>query len=157
MPTTDNDTLLIFRIATIACAVPAQSVDTIVMPPEHLTHPPGTGKSTPGIFQHGDKVHSVIDLHERFGIDIPRRGAGRLLLNHDSVRHYAFWVDEVVGLVRSEQGQWATLPPYLPRSLFWSGFLYRKEIVLCTQLDDLRRMHDASPLHLHLEAIRPKE
>lgn len=157
MPTADNDTLLIFRIAAIACAVPAQSVDTIVMPPDHLTHPPGTGKSTPGIFQHSRQVHAVIDLHERFGIDAPRQGIGRLLLNHEGGRHYAFWVDEVVGLVRSELGQWAPLPPYMPRSLFWSGFLYRKEIVLCTQLDALRRMRDASPLHRHLAALQPPQ
>lgn len=157
MPTADNDTLLIFRIAAIACAVPAQSVDTIVMPPDHLTHPPGTGKSTPGIFQHSRQVHAVIDLHERFGIDAPRQGIGRLLLHHEGGRHYAFWVDEVVGLVRSEQGQWAPLPPYMPRSLFWSGFLYRKEIVLCTQLDVLRRMRDASPLHRHLAALQPPQ
>ena len=156
MPTADNDTLLIFRIAGVPCAVPAQSVDTIVMPPAHLTHPPGTGKSTPGIFQHSDQVHAVIDLHERFGIDTPRKGPGRLLLNHEGMRHYAFWVDEVVGLVRSEQGKWAALPPYLPRTLFWSGFLYREEIVLCTRLDDLRRMRDAAPLHLHLAALQPK-
>jgi chemotaxis signal transduction protein len=154
MTATATDTLLIFRIAGIPFAVPAESVATIVMPPAHLTHPPGSGKSTPGIFEHGGQVHAVIDLHERFGIETPRRGSGRLLLQHDPLRHNAFWVDEVVGLVPSEQGQWANLPPYLPRSLFWSGFLHRQEIVLCTRLDTLRTMRDASPLHRHLEILQ---
>jgi nucleoid-associated protein YgaU/chemotaxis signal transduction protein len=154
MPTADIDTLLIFRIASIACAVPAQEVDSIVMPPQHLTHPPGSSQSAPGIFQYHNQVHAVIDLHQRFGIDIPRQGQGRLLLHHDDSGHYALWVDEVLGLVRSEQGKWAPLPPYLPRALFWSGFLYQKEIVLCSRLESLRRMHDASPLHLHLAELR---
>lgn len=152
MPTAE--TLLIFRIAGIACAVPAESVGSIVMPPNHLTHPPGSGRSTPGIFHHAEYTYSVIDLNARFGIDVPRKGSGRLLLQNEGIRHFAFLVDEVVGLVRSEDGQWAKLPPYLPNTVFWSGFLYRKEIVLCTELSSLRTMHDASPLRLHIETLQ---
>lgn len=152
MPTAE--TLLIFRIAGIACAVPAETVGSIVMPPGHLTHPPGSDRSTPGIFHHAEFTYSVIDLHARFGIDAPRKGSGRLLLQDEGMRHFAFLIDEVVGLVRSEEGKWATLPPYLPQNVFWSGFLYRKEIVLCTELTTLRTMRDASPLHRHIEALR---
>lgn len=148
------DTLLIFRVAGIACAVPAQQVSSILMPPAHLTHPPGSDRSTPGIFHHAEHTYAVLDLHERFGIDEPRRGSGRLLLQDEGLRHYAFLVDEIVGLVRSEQGRWAGLPPYLPRDIFWSGFLYREEIVLCTELSLLRAMHDAAPLRRHFETLQ---
>jgi len=151
---TTPETLLIFRIAGIACAVPAESVGSIVMPPAHLTHPPGSNRSTPGIFHHADATYSVIDLLARFGIDAPHSRSGRLLLHHEGIRHFAFLVDEVVGLVRSEEGKWANLPPYLPQNIFWSGFLYRKEIVLCTELGALRTMHDAAPLHRHIEALQ---
>lgn len=150
-------TLLVFRIAGIALAVPAQSVASIVMPPAHLTHPPGSNKSTPGIFRHAEHVHSVIDLHARLGIQPQAAGGGRFLLYHEANRHYAFLVDEVVGLIDSERGQWASLPPYLPRKLFWSGFLYRDEIVLCTELASLRSMHDAEPLRRHLEQVRHQQ
>jgi chemotaxis signal transduction protein len=149
--------LLVFRIAGIALAVPAQSVASIVMPPAHLTHPPGSSKSSPGIFRHAEHVHSVIDLHARLGIKPQAAGGGRFLLYHEATRHYAFLVDEVVGLVDSEQGHWASLPPYLPRKLFWSGFLYRDEIVLCTELASLRAMHDAEPLRRHLEQVRSQQ
>lgn len=144
-------TLLVFRIAGIPLGVPAESVASIVMPPDHLTHPPGSRSSMPGIFRHAEHVHAVIDLHARLGIEPNGKRIGRLLLYQETNRHYAFLVDEVVGLIETQEGQWATLPPYLPRKLFWSGFLHHDEIVLCTELSSLRNMHDASPLHQHLE------
>lgn len=154
MPAQHDDTLLIFRIDCIPVAVPAASVQTIVMPPEHLTQPPGSNKARPGIFRHAEHVYSVVDLHQRFGIDTPRNGTGRLLLHENGIRRHALWVDEVVGLVRSEEGQWAQLPPYLPRTLFHGGFLYQKEIILCTTLEALLAMHDAEPIRRHLESLR---
>ena len=157
MPSNQDDTLLIFRIDCIPCAVPAASVQTIVMPPEHLTQPPGSNKVRPGIFRHAGQVYAVVDLRQRFGIDTPRKGAGRLLLHENGVRRHALWVDEVVGLVRSDEGQWAQLPPYLPRTLFHGGFLYQKEIVLCTTLEALLAMHDAEPIRRHLESLRRAE
>lgn len=154
MQTPQDDTLLIFRIDCIPCAVAAASVQSIVMPPAHLTQPPGSDKGRPGIFRHAGHVFAVVDLHQRFGIDTPRKGAGRLLLYTNGMRRHALWVDEVVGLARSEEGKWAQLPPYLPQSLFHSGFLYHDEIVLCSTLDALLAMHDAAPIHLHLEKLR---
>jgi chemotaxis signal transduction protein/nucleoid-associated protein YgaU len=154
MPTNQDDTLLIFRIDCIPCAVVASSVQSIVMPPEHLTRPPGSDRGQPGIFRHAGHIYTVVDLRRRFGIDTPRQGTGRLLLHEHGNRRHALRVDEVVGLVRSEEGQWATLPPYLPRSLFYSGFLYRQEIILCTTLDALLAMHDAEPIRRHLEQLR---
>ena len=158
--------LLAFRIAGIPLAVPAESVQSILMPPTQLTHPPGSHGSTPGIFHHAGQVHSVIDLHPRLGISQALDQGGRLLLHEQQGRRYAFRIDTIIGLIHPEQGQWASLPPYLPRKLFWSGFLYRDEILLCTELDTLRQMHDASPLRQHLqqhlqqatpEADRPSE
>ncbi len=154
MPTHQDDTLLIFRIDCIPCAVPAASVQSIVMPPPQLTQPPGSNRGRPGIFRHAGHIYSVVDLHQRFGIESPRKGTGRLLLHENGVRRHALWVDEVVGLVRSELGQWAQLPHYLPRSLFHNGFLYQKEIILCSTLDALLAMHDAEPIRRHLESLR---
>lgn len=154
MPTAPDDTLLIFRIDRIPCAVPATSVQSIVMPPERLTHPPGSDQARPGIFRHAEHVYAVVDLHQRFGIDTPRSGAGRFLLHGNETQHHALWVDEVVGLVRSEEGTWAALPGYLPRSLFQRGFLYQQEIVLCTHVDALLAMHDAEPIRRHLESLQ---
>ena len=154
MPNNQDDTLLIFRIDCIPCAVPAASVQTIVMPPEHLTQPPGSNRALPGIFRHAEHVYAVVDLRQRFGIDSPRKGAGRLLLHEDGMRRHALWVDEVVGLVRSEEGQWAQLPPYLPRELFHGGFLYNNEIVLYSTLAALLTMLDAGPIRRHWESLR---
>ncbi len=152
-----DDTLLIFRIDRIACAVPADSVQAIVLPPEHLTHPPGSDRGRPGIFRHQEHVYAVVDLHQRFGLDCPRRGNGRLLLYENGPRRHALWVDKVEELLRSEAGTYTTLPRYLPRELFHSGFLYRNEIVLCTTLDALLAMRDAAPIQCHLEQLREQE
>lgn len=151
-----DETLLVFRIAGIPFAVPAQSVDSILMPPTHITHAPGSHRSTPGIFHHAEYTYAIIDLHERFGIDTPRTGSGRLLLHEEGIRHFAFLVDTVVGLVRSEQGRWASLPHYLPQELFSVGFLYQNEIVLCSELTLLRNMHDVEPLRRHFEQLQQK-
>ncbi len=124
------------------------------MPPSHITHTPGSNRSTPGIFHHANRTHAIIDLHERFGIDTPRMGRGRLLLHEEGSRHFAFLVDNVVGLVRSEQGSWANLPLYLPQELFSIGFLYQNEIVLCSELAHLRTMHDVEPLRRHFEQLQ---
>ena len=156
MPFTNNETLLVFRIAGIPFAIPAETVGSIIMPPPHITHAPGSMRSTPGIFHHADFTYAVIDLHERFGVEVPRRGGGRLLLHDEGGRHFAFIVDEVVGLIRSEQGSWANLPHYLPREIFSIGFLYLKEIVLCSELSLLRNMHDVEPLRRHLEQLQQK-
>ncbi len=156
MPFTNNETLLVFRIAGIPFAIPAETVGSIIMPPSHITHAPGSMRSTPGIFHHADFTYAVIDLHERFGVEVPRRGGGRLLLHDEGGRHFAFIVDEVVGLIRSEQGSWANLPHYLPREIFSIGFLYLKEIVLCSELSLLRNMHDVEPLRRHLEQLQQK-
>ncbi len=157
MPFAKDETLLIFRIADIPFAVPAQSVGSILMPPEHITHTPGSARSTPGIFHHAQFTYAVIDLHTRFGIDTARIGVGRLLLQDEGMRHYAFLVDRVVGLVRSEQGKWANLPHYLPRELFSAGFLYQDEIVLCTELPLLRNMHDVEPLRHHFAQLQQQQ
>lgn len=157
MPATQDDTLLFFRIDCIPCAVLAGSVQSIVMPPEHLTQPPGSNRGRPGIFNYAGHIYAVVDLRQRFGIDTPRQGAGRLLLHEKGSHRHALWVDEVVGLARSEEGQWATLPPYLPRSLFYSGFLYQQEIILCSTLEALLAMHDAEPIRRHLEKLRCAE
>ncbi len=157
MPFTNNETLLVFRIAGIPFAIPAETVGSIIMPPSHITHAPGSMRSTPGIFHHANFTYAVIDLHERFGVEIPRRGGGRLLLHDEEGRHFAFIVDEVVGLIRSEQGRWANLPHYLPREIFSIGFLYLKEIVLCSELSLLRNMHDVEPLRRHLEQLQQRD
>ncbi len=157
MPFSNDETLLIFRIADIPFAVPAQSVGSILMPPEHITHTPGSARSTPGIFHHAQFTYAVIDMHNRFGIDTARIGVGRLLLQEDGIRHYAFLVDQVVGLVRSEQGKWANLPRYLPQELFSAGFLYQDEIVLCTELSLLRNMHDVEPLRHHFAQLQQQK
>lgn len=153
MPTDQDETLLIFRIDRIPCAVAAASVQSIVMPPPQLTQPPGSDRGRPGIFRHADQVYAVVDLHQRFGIDAPRQGLGRLLLHQNGLRRHALWVDEIVGLVHSAQGQWAPLPPYLQQTLFQRGLLHQREIVLCTTLQALLAMHDAGPIRHHLESL----
>lgn len=152
-----DETLLVFRIAGIPFAVSAQSVGSILMPPSHITHTPGSSRSNPGIFHHAEYTYAIVDLHERFGIDTPRLGNGRLLLHEEGIRHFAFLVDTVVGLVRSEQGQWANLPNYLPQELFSIGFLYQNEIVLCSELSLLRNMHDVDPLRRHFEQLQAQK
>lgn len=154
MPFSTNETLLVFRIAGIPFAVPAQSVGSILMPPEHVTHTPGSHRSTPGIFHHAQATYAVIDLHARFGSDTPLKGGGRMLLHEEGIRHFAFLVDEVVGLTRSEEGKWANLPHYLPRDIFPIGFLHQEEIILCSELPLLRDMHDVEPLRRHAEQLK---
>lgn len=157
MSFTTNKILLIFRVAGIPFAVPAQSVGSILMPPEHVTHTPGSHRSTPGIFHHAQATYAVIDLHERFSSGIPRHGRGRMLLHEEGIRHFAFLVDEVVGLMRSEEGTWANLPPYLPRDIFPIGFLHQEEIILCSELPLLRNMHDVEPLRRHAEQLKQQQ
>ncbi len=137
-------------------AVEAESVDSIVMPPPQLTHPPGSSAARPGIFRHGEHTHALVDLHARLGLSGDYSQRGRLLLYHQGTRYYAQQVDEVIGLVQPEDGQWGSLPSYLPRELFWSGLFYRDEILLCSALDKLRDMHDIAPLQRLLRAQAEK-
>ena len=149
MQTTTNQTLLIFRVGGIPFALPAQSVGSILMTPEHITRTPGSQAGAPGIFHHADAVYGVINLHERFASDTALKGSGQLLLHKDGIHHFAFLVDKVVGLVQSEEGKWARLPPYLPADIFTMIFLHENEMVLCTELPLLRNLHDIEPLRHH--------
>ncbi len=153
---TDDDTLLLFAIDRLAFAVPAALVEAVVMPPEKLTRPPGSDAGRPGIFRHHGAVYSLIELAARLGLE-GERPVGRLLLNSENGRRHALHVDEVIGLVRPEQGRWALLPPYLPRHTFPRGFLHKERIFLYSEPALLLQLQDHGALRRHLEELRARE
>lgn len=140
-PSSDN--WLIFRIGRIACAVPATSVATILLPPAHLTALPGADAGRPGLFHHGSATVAAVDLRHRFGLPDPDLRAGRLLLGHLGTAAYAFWVDSIIGLREAAQLTGAPLPPELPHNVFTAALFDRNEIVLCSELSRLLAMPDA--------------
>lgn len=147
LPTdTSSGSWLIFRIGRVGCAVPALSVDTILMPPPHLTAVPGTDGGTPGMFHHGSETVTAIDLRHRFGHSAPDLQRGRLLLSHIGNRAYGFWVDRVDELIEPERAAATPLPPELPHNLFVGALLHQGGIVLCSEPSRLLAMADAGVL-----------
>jgi len=141
--TAQSTTWLIFRIGRVACAVPALAVETIVLPPAHLTALPGADAGRPGLFRHIHETVAAIDLRYRFGLHEADHHSGRLLLGRVGSSLCGFWVDSIVGMVDSHELAPTTLPPELPHNVFTAALLYRKEIVLCSDLNRLYAMRDA--------------
>ncbi len=155
MPTTheQSDSLLLFRVGPIACAVPATTVDGIIQPPT-LNHLPG---SDPGVFARAHQVSSVIDLRRRFGLPAGTPSAGRLLLSHQGRSRYGYWVDEVIGLEQQHNVTLRPLPDYLPRNVFDAIMLHNQGLVLVSDLTRLARLRGEGFVATHLEKITPPE
>lgn len=146
-------TLILFRVDRLGFAVGATEMDSIIVPPQKVTHPPGSDSERPGIFEHAGHVHQLVDLRGQLGLDLEKRPVGRLLLHHDGLRYYGLRVDEVIGLYDADRGRWVTLPPYLPRTIFPRGFLFKERIFLNSSLLQLLKLHDHGPLRRHLDEL----
>ncbi|MCK5639689.1 MAG: chemotaxis protein CheW [Gammaproteobacteria bacterium] len=147
--TNQNDhSLLLFRVAGVACSVLALEVDSIVLPPAHITSIPGTNKTMPGIFHHASGTVAIIDLFKKFSGPhaTPSKTTGRLLLSHLGQSLYGFYVDEVIGIIQPDQAKAAALPPNLPHNTFTSALFYHSEIILYSDFARLYAMPQSGAL-----------
>lgn len=145
----DADALLIYEVGPVRCCAPTGPIEQIVLPPD-LTHPPGSDAACPGIFRHGRHIVSVIDLRQRFGIEPDRWQPGRLVITRLARGYTGFWVDRIVDVIRSPAEGWGGLPPHLPRDTFSRTLLYREQIHLYTEFEQLPHLHPAGFLRQYL-------
>lgn len=145
----DPNALLIYQVGPVRCCAPTNPIEQIV-PPPHLTHPPGSDAARPGIFKHGEHIVSVIDLRQRFGIDPQHWQPGRLVITVLKRGYTAFWVDRIVDVIGTPNQGWGHLPPHLPRDTFSRTLLYRDHIHLYTEFEQLPHLHPAGFLREYL-------
>lgn len=150
----DADALLIYEVGPVRCCAPTGPIEQIVLPPD-LTHPPGSDAARPGIFRHGRHIVSVIDLRQRFGIEPDRWQPGRLVITQLARGYTGFWVDRIVDVIRSPTEGWGGLPPHLPRDTFSRTLLYRDQIHLYTEFEQLPHLHPAGFLRQYLAQLEP--
>ncbi|MFO8023781.1 chemotaxis protein CheW [Thiohalophilus sp.] len=150
----DADALLIYEVGPVRCCAPTGPIEQIVLPPE-LTHPPGSDAARPGIFRHGQHLVSVIDLRQRFGIDPANWLPGRLVITQLARGYTGFWVDRIVDVIRYPAEGWGGLPPHLPRDTFSRTLLYREQIHLYTEFEQLPHLHPAGFLRQYLAHLEP--
>ncbi len=148
----DADALLIYEVGPVRCCAPTGPIEQIVLPPD-LTHPPGSDAARPGIFRHGQHIVSVIDLRQRFGIEPDRWQPGRLVITRLARGYTGFWVDRIVDVIRSPAEGWGGLPPHLPRDTFSRTLLYRAQIHLYTEFEQLPHLHPAGFLRQYLAQL----
>ncbi|MDY6979239.1 MAG: chemotaxis protein CheW [Pseudomonadota bacterium] len=148
----DADALLIYEVGPVRCCAPTGPIEQIVLPPD-LTHPPGSDAARPGIFRHGQHIVSVIDLRQRFGIEPDRWQPGRLVITRLARGYTGFWVDRIVDVIRSPAEGWGGLPPHLPRDTFSRTLLYREQIHLYTEFEQLPHLHPAGFLRQYLAQL----
>lgn len=148
---------LLFTVGEVGCAVPAEQVDSIALPPARLTHTPGSPPATRGLFPHGGEIAVVIDLRQKFGLEA-NPGRGRLLLSHQGEQLLALQIDSVLGLHRREELQAAPLPPDIPRQVFDAALMHERRMLLVSDCARLAAMPITSlpPLPGAAPAVAPE-
>ena len=114
----DNNALLIYRVGPVLCCAPTLPIVTIISPP-HLTHPPGTNSSHPGIFKHGNMLVNVVDVRVQFGVkESDWSKPGRIVITLLNNRYYGFHIDQVIDVIHIPGSGWGQLSPQLSGGVF---------------------------------------
>lgn len=158
MDLNDNQhSLLTFRVGPVLCCAPTLPVSSIITPPK-LTHPPGSDQAQPGIFRHGSYIVKVIDLRQKFGVDINEQiQPGNLIISRFNDESYAFWVDQIIDVIDFPKEGWGNLPAAIPRGVFSRTLLLNKKIHLYTEFEKLVTIKDLGYLKHYIQQLKKED
>jgi len=149
-----QQSLLTFRVGPVLCCAPSLPVRTIITPPK-LTHPPGSDTSQPGIFKHGSHIVKVIDLRQKFGVDLAEQTQpGNLIITVFENESFAFWVDQILDVFNFPSVGWGNLPAAIPRGVFSRTLLLNKKIHLYSEFEKLSSINDLGYLEHYIQQLK---
>lgn len=149
--------LLTFRVGPVLCCAPSLPVRSIIKPPK-LTHPPGSGSSQPGIFKHGSHIVKVLDLRNKFGIDVAEQTQpGNLIITIIEEQNFAFWVDQILDVFDFPSAGWGNLPSAIPRGIFTRTLLLNKKIHLYSEFEKLATINDLGYLKHYIRKLKQQD
>lgn len=152
-----QQSLLTFRIGPVLCCAPSLPVRSIITPPK-LTHPPRSDSSQPGIFKHGSHIVKVIDLRQKFGVELSEQTQpGNLIITTFEQESFAFWVDQILDVFDFPSEGWAGLPAAIPRGVFSRTLLLNKKIHLYSEFEKLATINDLGYLKQYIQQLKDSE
>lgn len=152
-----QQSLLTFRVGPVLCCAPSMPVKSIITPPK-LTHPPGSDTSQPGIFRHDAHIVKVIDLRQKFGVELAdQTQPGNLIITNIGSDHVAFWVDQILDVFDFPATGWGNLPAAIPRGVFSRTLLLNKKIHLYSEFDKLASINDLGYLKHYIQQLHQTE
>ncbi|VAX14625.1 hypothetical protein MNBD_GAMMA24-975 [hydrothermal vent metagenome] len=153
---TDHHALLLFRVGPVLCCAPTLSIETLILPPS-LTHPPGSSESRPGIFRHADKLVSLIEVRQLFGVEeSDRKQPGRIVVCHFGNQHTGFLVDEVSDVIDTPTSGWRQLSASLSGGVFTRSLLLDKKIHLYCEFEKLQIIRQIGFLKPWIQQLQEK-
>ena len=148
-----QQSLLTFRIGPVLCCAPCLPVQSIIPPPK-LTHPPGSDSSQPGIFKHGKHIIKVLDLRQKFGVELSEQTQpGNLIITIFENENFAFWVDQILDVFDFPTTGWGDLPAAIPRGVFSRTLLLNKKIHLYSEFEKLATINDLGYLKHYIQQL----
>ncbi len=152
----DNHALLIYRVGPVLCCAPTRPVETLIQPPS-LTHPPGSSDSHPGIFRHNNKLVSLIEVRQLFGVEEQdRTQPGRIINCRLKDQHTGFLVDEIIDVIDTPASGWGQISPSLSGGVFNRSLLLNDKIYLYTEFEKLQKIRNDGFLRPWIEQIEEK-
>lgn len=152
-----QQSLLTFRIGPVLCCAPSLPVRSIITPPK-LTHPPGSDSSQPGIFKHGSHIVKVIDLRQKFGVELSEQTQpGNLIITTFEKESFAFWVDQILDVFDFPTEGWGGLPAAIPRGVFSRILLLNNKIHLYSEFEKLASINDLGYLKQYIQQLKESE
>ena len=145
--------LLTFRVGPVLCCAPSMPVRSIITPPK-LTHPPGSGASQPGIFKHGSHIVKVLDLRQKFGVELSEQTQpGNFIITIFEKDSFAFWVDQILDVFDFPTEGWGDLPAAIPRGIFSRTLLLNKKIHLYAEFENLASIDNLGYLKNYIQQL----
>lgn len=145
--------LLTFRVGPVLCCAPSLPVRSIITPPK-LTHPPGSGASQPGIFKHGSRIVKVLDLRQKFGVELSEQTQpGNFIITIFEKDSFAFWVDQILDVFDFPSKGWGDLPPAIPRGVFSRTLLLNKKIHLYAEFENLASINNLGYMKNYIQQL----
>lgn len=152
-----QQSLLTFRIGPVLCCAPSLPVQSIITPPK-LTHPPGSDSSQPGIFKHGSHIVKVINLRQKFGVELSEQTQpGNLIITIFEKESFAFWVDQILDVFDFPTEGWGGLPTAIPRGVFSRTLLLNNKIHLYSEFEKLASINDLGYLKQYIQQLKKSE
>lgn len=127
------------------------------MPPK-ITMPPGTNVAEPGVFKSIHGMVRLVDLRVRFGVDeADYTRPGKIIIVEVEGGHAGFWVDEIEDVTEYPQAGWASVPAYIPRSVFTQTWVKDNTIRLYADFEKLDKFKASGYLRRHIEILKAAE
>jgi chemotaxis signal transduction protein/nucleoid-associated protein YgaU len=100
--------ILVFNVGAYTFCVPALEVESVTKKPvTSITSVPGSPNAVAGILAYRGQIVTVIDLHCKLGLPVPRETAsGLLIIARMDDDLTAFWADGVTDVISSSAVQW---------------------------------------------------